>query len=326
MATLSRVVHTVFSSVSHRGPVVTAKRFLRVDPEEEIERLFLKRSFEQRCQENCRPSPFLKNIERHSDGVVDETQQQQPPRHLASKLIADHEKEIPPLSSLSESRLLSELRPIPIEAIQQDEYIYENESAQAIEILLHYNIFVDLFKANLMFVPDPTINFTDSIMLMPDIMNGVAPLSYSWIPDNGSLSCADCLEPTISGLAFDTEYTLIVTDANGCTGSDNVFVRVTKTRNVFVANAFTPNDDLINDILFVQGDVQVAKVRTFRVFDRWGELVHEVFNAPINDTTFGWDGTFKSKPMNSGTFSWFAEVEFIDGVVKVYKGSVVLLR
>lgn len=176
MATLSRVVHTVFSSVSHRGPVVTAKRFLRVDPEEEIERLFLKRSFEQRCQENCRPSPFLKNIERHSDGGVDETQQQQPPRHLASKLIADHEKEIPPLSSLSESRLLSELRPIPIEAIQQDEYIYENESAQAIEILLHYNIFVDLFKANLMFVPDPTINFKVAYNLNDDNGDYVLPV------------------------------------------------------------------------------------------------------------------------------------------------------
>ena len=173
---------------------------------------------------------------------------------------------------------------------------------------------------------DITIDVADSTVLSPTISNGFAPFTYTWTPPDTFLSCTNCPTPTVSGLPFDKEYTLVVTDDNGCTSSDRIFVRIIKTRNVFVANAFTPNGDFNNDVLFVQGDAQVVSLKTFRVYDRWGELVHEVIDGKPNDQTLGWDGTFKGKPMNTGTFSWYVEVEFADGESKVYKGSVLLIR
>jgi hypothetical protein len=45
-----------------------------------------------------------------------------------------------------------------------------------------------------------------------------------------------------------------------------------------------------------------------------------------NDPTLGWNGTFRGDDMNPGVFVWYMEVEFIDGVVELYKGDVTLLR
>jgi gliding motility-associated-like protein len=103
-------------------------------------------------------------------------------------------------------------------------------------------------------------------------------------------------------------------------------VRTKKTKEVFVANAFTPNSDGNNDKLYVQGNPYLTKIKAFRVFDRWGELVYESTDTQPNDDTFGWDGTMKNQPMNSGMFVWVAEVEFKDGQVKVYQGSSFLIR
>jgi gliding motility-associated-like protein len=162
-------------------------------------------------------------------------------------------------------------------------------------------------------------------ILEADITNGIAPFIYVWLPSDSTLSCADCPITVVSGIAFDKRYDLIITDANGCIGEDLIIIRQRKTKEIFVANAFTPNGDGSNDKLFVQGNPYVGQVKIFRVFDRWGELVYESTDTQPNDDTFGWDGTMKDQPM-SGMFVWVAEIEFTDGEVKVYQGSTLLIR
>ena len=115
-------------------------------------------------------------------------------------------------------------------------------------------------------------------------------------------------------------------DSNECTASDDVAIIVNKERNVFIPNAFTPNGDGVNDILHVFGDPSVSNINIFTIYDRWGEALFTVENAMPNDPTFGWDGQFKGKEMNSAVFVYYAEVSFIDGEEKVLKGSVTLLR
>ncbi|MFT6938439.1 MAG: gliding motility-associated-like protein, partial [Saprospiraceae bacterium] len=99
-----------------------------------------------------------------------------------------------------------------------------------------------------------------------------------------------------------------------------------KEWTIFVANAFTPNDDGNNDVLYIQGGKGTTQVNAFQVFDRWGELIFLAENTPLNDANFGWDGTFKGEPMNSGMFIWSFEVQFEDGRVVTYKGSTFLIR
>ena len=78
--------------------------------------------------------------------------------------------------------------------------------------------------------------------------------------------------------------------------------------------------------MFVQGGEEVAKVRFFEVYSRWGQAVFFVSNAPPNDPIYGWDGSLDGERMNSGVFAWQAEVEFVDGETVLFKGEVLLLR
>jgi hypothetical protein len=45
-----------------------------------------------------------------------------------------------------------------------------------------------------------------------------------------------------------------------------------------------------------------------------------------NDPDFGWDGSHRGQIMNAGVYVYFAEIEFIDGEVVLFKGEVILLR
>jgi len=92
-----------------------------------------------------------------------------------------------------------------------------------------------------------------------------------------------------------------------------------KDRCVFVPNAFSPNGDEQNDILYVKG--LCIKTMDFVIFDRWGNKVFESEN--INT---GWDGTYKGKPMNSGNFVYYITGTLYDGTTFKKQGSIALIR
>ena len=68
----------------------------------------------------------------------------------------------------------------------------------------------------------------------------------------------------------------------------------------------------------------MVKITSLQVFDRWGEPVYEKLDFQPNDPTIGWDGTFKGENLPPAVFVWWAEVLFVDGVSKIYKGDVTL--
>ena len=108
--------------------------------------------------------------------------------------------------------------------------------------------------------------------------------------------------------------------------TDQLVIFLDKHRNLYVPNVFSPNGDGKNDVFMVFAGPEVTKIRGFEVYSRWGEPVFEVYNFLPNDPTFGWDGTYRADAFNSAAFTWFAEVEFVDGVVEIFKGDVVLMR
>ncbi len=148
--------------------------------------------------------------------------------------------------------------------------------------------------------------------------------SFAWSPETG-LSCIDCLDPEV--LPLDTiTYWLSVTSEDGCTREDSVTIRVRKNRNVYVPNAFSPNNDGVNDAFTVFAGVNVAEIKNFKVFSRWGELVFERSQFLPNDLSLGWDGTFRGQKVQRGVFVWRAEIAYIDGAVFSLSGDVVLVE
>lgn len=170
--------------------------------------------------------------------------------------------------------------------------------------------------------PDIQISLGDSIRLPAQTTYPVA--SYTWKNDP-ALSCLDCYDPMVR--PFETAaFSVVVTDENGCTDTDAITIFVAKNREVFIPNVFSPNDDGFNDVLYIQAGPEVARIKAFKVFNRWGEAIIELDNFQPNDPAYGWNGSHRGQVMNAAVFVYFAEVEFIDGEVRLFKGDVVLMR
>lgn len=77
-------------------------------------------------------------------------------------------------------------------------------------------------------------------------------------------------------------------------------------RPFHIPNVFSPNGDGINDIFKVE-KAREMEIRDFdmKVFDRWGNMVFE-----SRDHEFGWDGRFKSPPMNPAVFAYVIRMEY----------------
>lgn len=164
--------------------------------------------------------------------------------------------------------------------------------------------------------------------------NGIGNISYFWEASYcGTLSCADTSDCDVDMLCqmpvstpdYTVDYYLTVQDENGCEAEDHLQIHVKKERVVEVPTGFTPDGNNNNDRLVVHGK-SGTMVNVFQVFDRWGELLYEDFDVTINDTTRGWDGTFKTQDMPSGVYVWYVEVTYADGMTESFKGETTLIR
>jgi gliding motility-associated-like protein len=86
-----------------------------------------------------------------------------------------------------------------------------------------------------------------------------------------------------------------------------------------VPNAFSPNGDGINDIVFVEGKGIVELV--FRIYNRWGEKVFET-----HDQSIGWNGYYKGVLQEVDVYTYAVEATFVNGQTVPLKGNITLLR
>jgi gliding motility-associated-like protein len=145
-------------------------------------------------------------------------------------------------------------------------------------------------------------------------------LQYSWIPASGITN--PNAQSTSAKVDETTIYTLSVSDGI-CTKSDTVLVKtftyLCDDSYIYVPNAFTPNGDGENDVLFVRGELIQGML--FRVFDRWGEMVFE-----STDRLIGWDGTFRGKAMDPDVYDYYLKAICINGDESIIKGNVTLMK
>jgi gliding motility-associated-like protein len=123
-----------------------------------------------------------------------------------------------------------------------------------------------------------------------------------------------------------TVYVVTVTDVSDdgfCAKSDTVIIQVFETvcgpPSIFVPNAFTPNDDGENDILFVRG-ANITDL-SFSIYNRWGETVFET-----DDLNKGWDGSYKGNLAEPAVFVYHLEAVCGDGQEYFEKGNITLIR
>jgi gliding motility-associated-like protein len=147
--------------------------------------------------------------------------------------------------------------------------------------------------------------------------------NWTWSPAT-NLSCADCPTPVLT-VSNNTTYVVTVENTYGCKASDSVnIVTFCKNAQVFIPNAFTPDGDGSNDILMVRGTG--ISVKSFRIFNRWGNLVFEKQSFQPNDPKYGWDGKVKGVLATPDVYVYIAEVACDNGTPYLYKGNVTVLQ
>lgn len=146
---------------------------------------------------------------------------------------------------------------------------------------------------------------------------------FSWSPAS-LLNDATIFNPISVKLSESTLFTVTVTDNNGCSGQAALSVaKVCPTCEdpfIFVPNAFSPNGDGKNDVLYVRGETIIEEM-DFIVYNRWGQ---EVFSS--NDPKLGWDGTFKGEKLGPDVFGYHLKAKCFDGQTYTQKGNVSILR
>jgi gliding motility-associated-like protein len=151
-------------------------------------------------------------------------------------------------------------------------------------------------------------------------LNASGAASYSWIPTDG-LSNAASATP-IARISATTQFIVQGTSANGCTAYDSVTVVVNKTgQNLFsVPNAFSPNNDGVNDCFGIRNWGNVT-LRDFSIYNRWGQKVFQTTNP-----SQCWDGTFQGEQQPVGGFVYVIKASSFCQENIVRQGIVMLIR
>ena len=167
----------------------------------------------------------------------------------------------------------------------------------------------------------PTINaYSDTTI----ILGQSAPINvvggngvYTWAPAD-DLSCATCPNP-IATPDETTTYCAKTTE-NGCENESCVTVYVdVLCGDLFVPNAFSPNNDGSNDCLKVYSNCLQEVL--FRVYSRWGELIYE-----SEDVDGCWDGTNGGSDLNTGVYTYTVKAKLINGEEVELKGNTTLFK
>lgn len=117
--------------------------------------------------------------------------------------------------------------------------------------------------------------------------------------------------------------TQVVTHASGCQDTLIQYLDIQPEVRFFLPNAFTPNNDSVNEEYRGVGILEGATNFQFSIWNRWGELVFET-----NDPFQGWNGTkFNTgKPAPAGVYVVLASFKGPRGQNYEFKGFATLIR
>ncbi len=146
--------------------------------------------------------------------------------------------------------------------------------------------------------------------------------SVSWEP-SPTLASMSGFEQVASPDITTTYTVTIIDDATGCSITQEVTVFVKEVEcgepNIFFPNAFTPNGDGSNDVLYVRGNALESVY--FAIYNRWGEKVFE-----SNSQDIGWDGTFNGEVVETAVYGYYLKVTCLAGDVYETQGNVTVLN
>ena len=173
---------------------------------------------------------------------------------------------------------------------------------------------------------NPVINLVDTFIIIGEEYNleGEAQefVQYNWTP----------FENLLNPYSYNPVFTpdsaqYFFVEASSWAGNqlcmalvDSFLIDVIYQFSADVPNAFTPNGDQINDVLFVDGS-GIKQLLEFRIYNRWGQ---EVFFS--DDLLMGWNGRYRGMDQPVDTYVYTLKVLTLQDIVLSKTGSFMLLR
>jgi len=173
-----------------------------------------------------------------------------------------------------------------------------------------YPVPTSIFRTNPseVLITNPVIQFRDSsigadsiLYFMGDGKYRSAPLFKYNYPDSG---------------VFRVKHW--ATNRFGCIDSSFKDIAVRFTLTFYLPNAFTPNDNELNETLKPDG-IGIAKYE-MNVFNRWGELIYKTGDSKP------WDGKYQNEFVPDGVYTVVYKVYDYKGAIYHYKNLVTVLR
>ncbi len=166
----------------------------------------------------------------------------------------------------------------------------------------------------------------EEVTISPIINSPSNDVLFEWSSTDPDFApCTGCVEITVTPFET-TTYTVTVTTVPGCFTTDEVTVFVSKPDDVFIPNVFSPNGDGFNDLFTIYTGSSVQAIKKFTIRDNFGSIVFEALDFIGNNFISGWDGSFRGKRVNPGAFIYHVQVEYLDGEIKDFFGTVTLAK
>lgn len=163
--------------------------------------------------------------------------------------------------------------------------------------------------------PSDTLLISGSkIQLLPIVDGNI--VSFQWSPAN-QLEDPLSFTPFTVSLSANQTYIITVKNEYQCESVASAIIKV--FTELFMPNAFTPNNDQINDVFRIP-PASSLNLKEFSVFDRWGNKVFSSTNI-----LKGWDGRINGLLAPTGIYIYTIKGTDIHGEVNK-RGIVTLLR
>jgi gliding motility-associated-like protein len=170
-----------------------------------------------------------------------------------------------------------------------------------------------------------TLNDAENVLLKNVSDNAV---TFKWFADGYPLGSNKNLYYTFRDTGC-YDFKLYAENINTCKDSTTISVCVFEGFNFYMPNAFTPNNDGLNDIFLPKGTGWQNESYKFEVFNRWGQTLfstnnpNEGWNGGIEINTYVPDIT-KAKPNN--VYTWKVSLKDNLGKDHLLEGFVTLVR
>ena len=171
------------------------------------------------------------------------------------------------------------------------------------------------------FFPDPYITpITESTIHFIDQSEGGT--SWSWAFGDGTVSTEQYPFHNFQDTGTYLVYQWVFNEW-GCYDTASATVTISDSYTFFPPNAFSPNEDGINDIFYVKGTGIDPDQFNMYIYDRWGKLL---FTS--TDIMEGWDGTTNDddKVQPQGVYTVLVILADNNNIWHKYVGSVTLLQ